>query len=126
LAGFHRGPGSAFLQDVWFNLRAARFALFIVTDDFVASRWCMYEVGVASALRIPSVPLLTPGYDFENFGLPVNEFRGGALTDPVFLRELADELAADSAPASPNAVVTIASKLRRRSRKNSQLPPLRD
>lgn len=107
LEGQHAGPGTAFAMDLWSHLRAAQFALFVVTDAFHDSDWCKYEVGVASALRIPSVPLLGSGFTFDDLRLPINEFRGGMLTDLDFLRMLATGLA-DQQPPGGAALETAA------------------
>jgi sugar/nucleoside kinase (ribokinase family) len=75
--GLH--PSRRLRQSIWDSIRAAEFAIFVVTEDFLESRECAYELGAAAALGIRSIPLLADGVTFDNAMIPVSDSAGGRL-----------------------------------------------
>jgi sugar/nucleoside kinase (ribokinase family) len=86
-------PSWALRRAIWEQLRAAEFALFLVTESFMASRDCAFECGAAAALGIPSIPLLGEGKRFDVGHIPVADRIGGRLMDPDALTAVHAELA---------------------------------
>jgi sugar/nucleoside kinase (ribokinase family) len=74
-------PSEPLRRSIWEPLRAADFAVFVITPSFLDSRECTYELGAAAALGIPSIPLLAREIDFDNDLIPVSDRLGGAMAD---------------------------------------------
>jgi sugar/nucleoside kinase (ribokinase family) len=85
-------PSRRLRQSIWDAMRAAEFAIFVVTDAFLESRECAYELGAAAALGIRSIPLLASGITFDNALVPVSDSAGGRLDDRQGLAAVHAEL----------------------------------
>jgi sugar/nucleoside kinase (ribokinase family) len=72
-------PAQHVRRTIWETLRAAEYAVFVVTPSFLESRECAYELGAAAVLGIPSIPIVAPGIRFRDLSLPVGEGMGGRL-----------------------------------------------
>jgi sugar/nucleoside kinase (ribokinase family) len=88
--GLH--PSRRLRQGIWDAMRAAEFAIFVVTEAFLESRECAYELGAAAVLGIRSIPLLASGMTFENAMIPVSDSAGGRLDDRQGLAAVHAEL----------------------------------
>lgn len=128
-------PSNHLRHEIWAPLRAAEFVVFVVTPSFLASRECTYELGVASALGLPSIPLLAPGQTFDNALIPVSEKVGGHLDNRRVLIDVRDVLkqtydyewvVESQFEELLEAVITQARALRSASDDGNEAPPLMD
>jgi sugar/nucleoside kinase (ribokinase family) len=85
-------PSRPVRRDIWRSLRAAEYAIFVITPAFLESRECTYELGAADALGIPPIPLLAPELEFRNDLIPVSEKLGGQLHERRDLAAVHGEL----------------------------------
>jgi hypothetical protein len=86
-------PSRPLRREIWRALRAARYAIFVVTPAFLDSRECTYELGAADALGIPPICLLAPSLEFRDDLIPLSHKLGGYLNNRRDLAAVHGEIA---------------------------------
>jgi len=86
--------GSKFAKRLRRDIEASEVMIAILSESFMTSQFCLFELGAAWGLKIPLKPILAPGFDADSLDRPLsdlNPLRWQSQTDWIkLLEEIAD------------------------------------
>ncbi len=77
--------GENFLNRIKKELKGNALVIFILTDNFYASKMCMCEMGATWALTKVYIPILIPPFDFHDITHPISLAQGFKINDKLEL-----------------------------------------